>query len=263
MKIAVIILHYGLIETTKNCLVNLSSKIEDHQLILVNNSADDITSLSKIIKNTILIDNRKNLGFAKGVNQGITRGLKDKDIGAFFLMNNDLRLTHGSFNQLILVLNKIPSAGIVTPILHHRGGYDWGAKLNKWIGVVRHKNWGNKPKTIQPAQHVAAAALLIRRKLIDKIGLFDERFFLYYEDVDYCLRAFDSLSTIHITPDVEAEHIGSASSSLTSRTQYQWVSHFRFINKHLFKHVYPTAYLYSLIMYPIFMLKNILMGSKS
>ncbi len=86
MKIAVIILHYGSLETTKNCLDNLRSKIDYHQLILINNSSDDITKLSKIIKNTILIDNRKNLGFAKGVNQGITRGLKDKDVGAFFLM---------------------------------------------------------------------------------------------------------------------------------------------------------------------------------
>ncbi|MCE7898024.1 hypothetical protein DCC61_03965 [Candidatus Microgenomates bacterium] len=256
MKIAVIILHYGLIKTTKDCLENLSSKIEDHQLILVNNSADDITSLSKIIKNTILIDNRKNLGFAKGVNQGITRGLKDKDIGAFFLMNNDLRLTHGGFNQLILVLNKIPTAGIVTPILHHRGGYDWGGKFNKWTGMVKHKNWDNKPKTIQSAEHVAGAAMLIRRKLVEKIGLFDERFFLYFEDLDYCLRAHDARFTIHITPNVEVEHAVSAGSNSVARTKYQWLSHFRFVNKHLGRHVYPTAYFYTVFMYPLFLVKS-------
>lgn len=256
MKIAVIILHYGLIETTKDCLENLSSKIEDHQLILVNNSADDISSLSKIIKNTILIDNRKNLGFAKGVNQGITRGLKDKDIGAFFLMNNDSSFTHGGFNQLILVLNKIPSAGIVTPILHHRGGYDWGGKFNKWTGMVKHKNWDNKPKTIQPAEHVAGAAMLIRRKLVEKIGLFDERFFLYFEDLDYCLRAYDALFTIHITPNVEVEHAVSSGSNSVTRTKYQWISHFRFVNKHLGRHAYPTAYFYTVFMYPLFLVKS-------
>lgn len=256
MKIAVIILHYGSLETTKNCLDNLRSKIDDHQLILINNSSDDITKLSKIIKNTILIDNRKNLGFAKGVNQGITRGLKDKDVGAFFLMNNDLHFTHGGFNQLTLVLNKIPSAGIVTPILHHKGGYDWGGKYNKWTGMVKHKNWDNKPKTIQPAQHVAGAAMLIRRKLIEKVGLFDERFFLYFEDLDYCLRAYDSLFTIHITPSVEVEHAVSAGSSSMTRTRYQWVSHFRFVNKHLFRHAYPTAYFYTILMYPLFLIKG-------
>ena len=263
MKITVIIIHYGLIETTRACITNLKSKIGDHQLILINNTSDDIKDLCNIIQGTTLIENHENLGFAKGVNKGITLALKDKTVGAVFLMNNDLIITRGSFSQLALVLNKIPSAGIVTPILHHKRGYDWGAKLNKWTGMVRHKNWDNKPKTIQPAQHVAAAAMLIRRKLIDKIGLFDERFFVYYEDVDYCLRAYDSLSTIHITPDVEAEHVISSGSSIATRTRYQWVSHFRFVNKYVFKHVYPTAYLYSLIMYPLFMLKNMIIGTKS
>lgn len=256
MKIAVIILHYGRVELTKHCLENLRSKIADNKLILVNNSQDDITSLTKIIKKTILIDNRKNLGFAKGVNQGITKGLKDKEIGAFFLMNNDAYFTHGGFNQLTLVLNKIPSAGIVTPILHHQAGYDWGGKLNKWTGMVKHKNWGNKPKTVQPAQHVAGAAMLIRRKLVEKIGLFDERFFLYYEDLDYCLRAYDHLFTVHITPSVEVEHAVSAGSRSSARTKNQWLSHFRFVNKHLFRHVYPTAYLYTIFMYPLFFIKS-------
>lgn len=263
MKITIIIIHYGLIETTKKCLTNLKPKIGDHQLILINNTSDDIKDLTNIIKGTTLIDNRKNLGFAKSVNQGITIALKDKAVGAVFLMNNDLTITRGGFNQLNLVLNKIPSAGIVTPILHHKRGYDWGARLNKWTGMVKHTNWVNLPKTIQPAQHVAAATMLIRRKLIDKIGLFDERFFVYYEDVDYCLRAYDNLSTIHITPDVEAEHAGSSGSSITTRTRHQWISHFRFVNKYVFKHVYPTAYLYSFIMYPLFTLKSIIIGSKS
>ncbi|GAB4027365.1 MAG: glycosyltransferase family 2 protein [Candidatus Microgenomates bacterium] len=256
MKIAVIILHYGRFETTKNCLYKLRSKIDEHQLILINNSPDDITSLSKIIKNTILIDNRKNLGFAKSVNQGIARGLKDKVVDAFFLMNNDSFLSHGGFNQLSLVLNKIPSAGIVTPILHHKGGYDWGGKYNKWTGMVRHKNWINKPKTIQSAQHVAGAAMLIKRKLIEKVGLFDERFFLYFEDLDYCLRAHDALFTIHINPGVIVEHTVSAGTNSLARIKYQWISHLRFVNKYLFKNVYPTAYFFTFVVYPLLIIKN-------
>lgn len=256
MKIAVIILHYGLIETTKNCLNKLRSKIEDNDLILINNSSDDITQLSKIIKNTTLIDNRQNLGFAKGVNLGITHALKKKDVKAVFLMNNDSFFAHGGFNQLALVLNKIPSAGIVSPILHHGGGYDWGGKYNKWTGMVRHKNWHNKPKTIQPTEHVAGAAMLISRKLIEKIGLFDERFFLYFEDLDYCLRAYDNFFTIHITPSVEVEHLVSAGTSSSARTKYQWASHFRFVNKHLGRYAYPTAYFYTIFMYPLFLIKS-------
>ena len=87
---AIIILHYGDIKTTKSTLKKLSKKINNHALILINNTQDDIAELSQIIPRTTLIQNSSNLGFAKGVNQGIALALKDKQIDSVFLMNNDL-----------------------------------------------------------------------------------------------------------------------------------------------------------------------------
>lgn len=262
MKIAVIILHFGKLTTTTKCLQALKPKIGDNPLILINNTQDDIASLTKIIPVTKLIDNKANLGFARGVNQGIALALKDKSVQAVFLMNNDLALSHGGFNQLALVFNKIGTAGVVTPILHHggpafAGKYDWGGRYNKWSGMVRHKNWPNKPKTILSVAHVAGAAMLIKREVIEQIGVFDERFFLYFEDLDFCLRAASAGYTIHITPDVVAEHVVSASSSTSRRTRYQWASHLKFVTKLLFKQTYPTAYLYDLLFYPLVLLKTV------
>lgn len=258
MQIAVIILHFGKLQTTKNCLSELKKKLGTNKVILINNTSDDIAVLSKIIPGTKLIDNKANTGFAKGVNQGIALALKDKSIGAVFLMNNDLSLSFGGFTQLELVFNKISTAGIVTPILHHAGGYDWGGRYNKWTGMVKHKNWGNKPKTIQSVEHVAGAAMLIKREVIEKIGMFDERFFLYYEDLDFCLRTKAAGYTIHIAPDVVAEHAVSAGSNATGRTVYQWQSHLKFILKNLGKIVYPTAFLYDAIFYPLILLKTLI-----
>lgn len=258
MKIAIIILHFGKLETTKNCLKDLAKKVSGHQVILVNNTNDKIDELLKIIPGTKLINNPKNLGFAAGVNQGIDLGLKDQGVTHFFLMNNDLSLTFGSFSQLLLTFNKFPRCGIVSPVLHHTGGYDWGGKFNKWTGMVVHKNWGNKPKTIQTVGHIAGAAMLISKEVIQKIGKLDERFFLYYEDLDLCLRSTGAGYTIHINPDVIAQHQISAGSNLLSRTKYQWISHLKFVSKHLFKLVYPTAYLYDLIFYPLVYIKIIL-----
>ena len=258
MKIAVIILHYGRLETTKRCLQDLKSKIGDNYVILVNNTADDCKGLTLVIPGTKLINNPKNLGFAAGVNQGINLALKDKDTTHVFLMNNDLELTVGSFQQLLLTFNKFPTSGVVSPVLHHSGGYDWGGKYNKWSGMVRHKNWENKPKTVQTVGHVAGAAMLISRSVIEKVGLFDERFFLYYEDLDFCLRTLAAHFTIHINPDVVAEHAVSAGSNLAGRTRYQWGSHFKFVAKHLFRLAYPTAYLYDLFIYPLWLLRTVL-----
>lgn len=256
MKIAVIILHFGLFETTKQCLKALKGKIGDHQVILINNSQDDISSLTSIIPDTKIINNPANVGFATGVNQGLTLASKDKSTTHYFLMNNDVVIEHGSFAQLLLTYNRFKDAGIVAPVLHHVGGYDWGGKYSQWSGMVRHKNWDNKPKTTQTVTHVAGAAMLLSRELVEKIGYFDERFFLYFEDLDYCLLAKTAGYTIHINPDVVASHTTSSSSSLTTRTLYQWSSHFKFVNKHLFKQVYPTAYLYDLFIYPLWMIRS-------
>lgn len=251
MKIAVIILHYGKIESTKACLNNLKSKIGDHQVILINNTIDDCKGLTHVIPGTKLIDNQKNLGFSPGANQGIALASKDQSITHYCLINNDSSISFGSFAQLLLTFNKIPRAGIVTPVLHHQNGFDWGGKYNKWTGMVKHKNWDNKPKTVQTVSHVAAAFMLISRKVVEKIGSFDERFFLYFEDLDFCLRTTQAGFSIHINPDVVADHSVSASTNLVDRTKYQWESHFKFVSKHLFKLTYPTAYLYDLLIYPL------------
>ena len=88
MKIAVVILHYGQLSTTKECLQNLSKKIGEHQVILINNTHDDCSSLQKIIPRTKLINNKVNLGFARGVNQGIDLAFNDKSITHFFLRDD-------------------------------------------------------------------------------------------------------------------------------------------------------------------------------
>lgn len=258
MKIAVIILHYGSLSTTSSCLRALKSKISTHQVILVNNTKDDCQALKKIIPGTKLIDNQANLGFAKGVNQGIRLALKDASITHCFLMNNDLSVSFGSLQQLLLSFSKIKTAGIVSPILHHKGGYDWGGKYNKWTGMVRHKNWENKPKTIQSVDHVAGASMLISRPVLEQVGLFDERFFLYYEDLDYCLRTIKAGYSIHINPEVVSSHAVSASSAPFRRTIYQWHSHLQFVTKHLFRLTYPTAYLMDVVIYPLWALKGLL-----
>jgi hypothetical protein len=170
-------------------------------------------------------------------------------------MNNDLELSYGSFTELMRTFAKTPQAGIVSPILHHAGGYDWGGKYNPWTALVKHVNWNNKPKTILKVDHVAGAAMLISREAVERIGPLDERFFLYYEDLDYCLRAKDEGYTIHINPQVVAEHAVSRGSSRLGRTLHQWRSHIIFVAKHLPRTAYATALFTDIIFYPLITFK--------
>ena len=252
-------LHYGALATTRATLQALKSKIGQHKLILLNNSTEDISDLVKIIPGTTLLDHRANLGFARGVNLGISTALKDKSVTHVFLMNNDLTLASGNFEILLRTFISKPSAGIVSPILHHSLGFDWGGKYSKWTGMVKHVNWENKPKTILSVTHVAGAAMLIPCEVIEKVGLFDERFFLYYEDLDFCLRVIEAGYTIHINPEVVGEHAVSAGSNITSRTMHQWRSHLLFLFKYLPLKAYPTALIWDSLFYPLIILKTIIM----
>src|SRR3989338_1274415 len=109
---------------------------------------------------TIVVDNsKKNLGFAGGINKGLKIGLKDKSINFF------------------LEPKKIWFAG----------GY-----LNKTFCFTKHP-YLNKPLTsniqLPKSDFITGACMFMRREVLEKIGLFDENYFLYWEDVDFCYRA--------------------------------------------------------------------------
>lgn len=258
MSIAVIIVHYGDPSVTRASLIKLAPKLAGSQLILINNTRDNLAQLAQIVPRTRLINNKKNLGFARAVNQGITLALAEGGTTHLLLLNNDLHLSYGTLKQLLSGFDRHPKAGIISPILHHSGGYDWGGRYNRFWGLVRHTNWDSLPKTTLAPDHVAGAAMLISRTLVEQIGLFDERFFLYYEDLDFCLRAKDAGYTIHLNPQVVAEHTVSAASSPLTRTLRQWRSHLVFVAKHLPVRALPTALLTDLIFYPLIVLKSFL-----
>lgn len=254
-RTAVIILHFGKIENTKNCLQKLKQKLGSHLVILINNDKGDISELKNIIPNTTLIQNKQNLGFATGANQGITTAFKNQDIDSVFLMNNDLILSFGTIDMLRKTLFNNEKNGIVSPVLHSDNKYDWGGTLNKYTGNVKHKNWENKPKTMMDVGHIAGATMLISRKLIEKIGQLDTRFFLYFEDLDFCMRTVAAGYKILIDPQIIADHEISASSHPWKRTYYQWQSHLKFTFKYMPLQVYPTAILYNIIFYPLVLIK--------
>ena len=258
MSIALVIIHYGDLAHTRACLTSLAGKIQGEPVMVVNNTPDDLSSLKKIVPQLTLIENHANLGFAKAVNRGIREALQDPEVEAVLLVNNDALLEQGALSELKLALRKFPTAGILAPMLNHAGGYDWGGTYSPWWGKVAHRNWPNTPKTYIKVDHVAAAAMLIRRAVLEQVGYFDERFFLYYEDVDYCLRVRRAGYTIQLVPDVVFGHLGSASSGRPKRTLVEWQSHGKFVLKYLPRSVYPTGILVDLVLYPLYLLKSVL-----
>ena len=133
-----------------------------------------------------LIENRTNLGFSRAVNLGAK-----KANGEYFLItNNDVVFDKNYFALLVEFLQKEPLAGIVGGKVfyqHSKGKIAFaGARFNFYTGLLR---LGKHPNQICKTDWVPGCNMLLRRRVWEEIGGFDEKFFFYFEDLDLCLRA--------------------------------------------------------------------------
>ena len=167
-----------------------------HVIVVDNNSTDK--SLEKIKnekrkrKNDNLklkiIKNKKNLGFAGGVNVGVKYALKN---GAddVMLLNQDAIVEEGAIEKVVKVMKKDKKIGICGPLIFTPDKKVWSAG-----GVIDKKRYsgGHLFKMLKKSPYqvdfISGCAMMIKKEVFEKIGFFDERFFLYYEDVDFCLR---------------------------------------------------------------------------
>lgn len=203
----------------------------------------------------IVVDNSKeNRGFAKGVNIGIRQALK-KGAERVALINPDVKISATDVRRL----EKNP-ADIVSPVLKFkRSGrwvYDFGGKVNLVLGRTSHyESDSGAPSTPLRVNaqndegkldYVSGACLVIKKEVFEKVGLFDERFFMYFEDVDFCLRAKAAGFTMAIEPRVIIEHRLEIVKKTRNwrKIKYNTVANFLFISKWVPWYFQPTAYGY-------------------
>lgn len=223
MKTAIIILHFGKLTTTQECVKSLL-KVEKqfHSMVIVNNDQQ------KLIKSDFpnspyiaVINNPRNVGFAAGVNIGVQHALSH-GADSVLLLNNDTVLHKPILNKLYTDFDEHPSIGIVGPAIefvkNEKKLYDLGGYINMTIGKTRHDNEKKIPfEVLQFPDYVSGCCMLIKKEVFEKIGNFDERFFLYYEDVDFCLRARKAGFAIALDPAVILYHSLSKAVGKSSR----------------------------------------------
>lgn len=194
--VSVIIINWNGGEVFKDCLKSLSKiDYKNWELIVVDNGSTD--GSDKLVESgewrvgSKLIHNNKNAGFAKANNQGI-EFTKGKYI---LLLNNDTKVEPDFLSKLVGRMENDNSLGVIQPkifLMDKKGYLDNAGSFLTWIGFLDH--WGfmqkdglefNQEKEIFSAK---GACMLIRKKIIDKVGLFDEDFFSYFEESDFCWR---------------------------------------------------------------------------
>lgn len=231
MKISVIIVSFNASGLLKACLESLFAISTSHDLEVVvvdNNSADDsVAMIRQTFPQVVLLENDWNAGFAAGVNQGYAASK-----GAYvFLFNPDARLRPGALDRAVDFMEKHPECGICgARLLNPEGGLEPSARRfpNAWYkflttsGLSTHfpssKIFGRGDyryfdhNSVLEVDWVPGTFSAIRRTMLEELGFFDERFFLYYEETDLCLRAKRAGWKIYFIPDVEVIHEGGGCS---------------------------------------------------
>ena len=233
MKLAIVILNFNGLADTLSCLDSIRKlKIDDIFLetIVVDNFSSDGSqvALSKI-KDINFIQNQDNLGYAGGNNIGIKYAMK-RNADAVLILNNDTIVDP----RLILTLaNALEYGDLISPKIYFAPGFefhkskyargdlgkiiwsaggeiDWSNILGKHLGVDDVDR--GQFKVRKQITFATGACMLVKRGVFEKIGYFDEKYFLYLEDMDFCVRAKNAGFKIIFEPSAVVWHKNASSS---------------------------------------------------
>lgn len=229
-SVLIIVLNWNGIDDTETCVKSLLTQTyTDYKILLVDNGSvnDSVPRLKKITEDNpnkvnILI-NKKNLGFAGGVNTGIKYALEN-NFDTVALFNNDAAADKDWLKNLV---DSLADNSITTGLLLHEDGKtidSSGDFYSSW-GMAFPRARGQETSKAPKSSEVFGAsggASLYKTSLFKEIGLFDETFFAYYEDADISFRAQLAGHKVYYTKDAVAYHKqGATSSKIPGFTVYQ------------------------------------------
>lgn len=219
-RVAIIILNWNGIKDTLECLSSLKKvPYPDKEIIIVDNGSTDesVKVLKKQFPEYTLIETGENLGFAGGNNVGIQYAL-EKNFDSVFLLNNDTTVDPSFLQALVETAEKNPTCGVLgTKILSynqpdkidHLGGF-WDPNKAEFDSFA-HNQKDEETYSMQSVDYVCGCAIFIRKEVLEKIGLLEDRFFLLWEEVDFCYRARKAGFDVATAPKAKIWHKVSAS----------------------------------------------------
>lgn len=268
-NITAIILNYKNYHDVRACILSLLKQAlapdcHLHLLIIDNNSGDDYTKrLEAEFPEHQYIYNENNLGFAKGVNQGIHLSRDHSDY--FLLVNNDAELAPAC---LRLLLETSQGSALTGPAIMYKeeadviwqgGGFFSQLRMNI---VVPDKNKVISDREPQNVDFLSGCILLIPKSAIDHLGRLDEKFFFYGEDLDFCLRAKRAGIEVLYCSQAHAWH--NIQRAAISRTSAFVLKNLAFSHQLIIKKHFPARRLYGALLfifvYTPFRLKQIIQG---
>jgi GT2 family glycosyltransferase len=206
-------------------LQGLPAKIFVHD----NASEDDVDRVNEMFPKVLLSKNSFNMGFSKAANNA----LKQSTAPYVVLLNPDTYVAHGFFEWVLRYMEENPDVGIIGPKILNRDGSVQGSArsfptpltaffgrnslLTRWFPnnrVTRQNVLTTGSDGVSPmgVDWVSGACMVVRKNAIDDVGFMDERFFMYWEDVDWCKRMWHSGWKVVYFPQASIVHYVGGSS---------------------------------------------------
>lgn len=230
-KVSIIVLYFNEPKLTIDCLASLQAiNYPRYEIIVVDNgSALDIAkSVKKQFPRVTVLRNEKNEGYAEGNNIGYKKATGEY----ILLLNNDAIVEKNFLNPLVNALEKDKHiAGVQPKILQypHKEMIDSVGSYFMYSGFLYH--FGHNKEDQEKYNHASeifsmkGACMLLRKSVVDKIGLFDKDYFAYFEETDLCQRIWLSGWTIQYIPISKIYHIGGQTSKKLLSTFVQYNSY--------------------------------------
>jgi GT2 family glycosyltransferase len=240
--VSLVVLNYNGKSSIGECLESIRDQsYPGLEVIVVDNASSDGSPelVERLFPKARLIRNPSNLGFAEGNNVGIREAR-----GEFIvLVNNDLVLERDAIKNL--VENMSPGVGILGGVVYYYHGHDvwaYGGYLEPLSGVHWHNLQGAKEGEPLPTRlavdYVPGALLMMRRSVLQKVGLIGSNFFLYADDIDLACKVKRLGYTVEVVSSSKSYHIVSQSiRAIESKDASRRLRGFYMMNRNMF-HVY-------------------------
>lgn len=192
-------------------------------IVVDNGSTDGSVAALRERKDVELLSLPRNLRFAGGNNAGIRHALA-AGADAVMLLNNDTEADAALYERLVLALEQDPKAGAAAPLIYYGPPTDriWyaGGECRLALGTCFHRGQRRRDagqyRAVEPTEYLTGCCLLARREAWERVGLLDERYFIYAEDADWSLRARELGFRLLFVPTARLWHKVSSSSGVHS-----------------------------------------------
>ncbi len=240
-KFYVVVVHYGDPGITDKCIKSILRQKEYIEELVVSDNSGNYLPMQGTENLIKVIDNQRNIGYAAAINKGLEYG-RELNAEYYLLLNNDVILEDDFFKNICQEIGN-DKLFIASPRIHYlqdkkiiwyNGGYiDYLKFEGVHKDIDRYSSECTIPEIKQEVTFISGAVFIITLDVIEKIGMIDEKYFLYYEDLDFSLTALrNGIKLLYIPQAVAYHNVSSNTKQMDSFLNFKKeIYYYRIRNK--------------------------------